>query len=398
MGATKTAYFTVAWQFGVALFALSANMGASLMVETADDQTDLPSRWRRVVKHSLLPLAAAIVVLEVGASLILRVFGLAYAQHATALLRLMALAALPNLVTETAVFALRSQRRTAAAAAVLTSVSAGILVLAVLLLPHLGIVAVGFACVIAETAVAAALLCRSHWWLPNRAPRQPGADSDGGVRATTGGGAGTVLLGLTVGLIVVGSVMLVVGLSRHATSIVLASLFFNGLALLPLAMFYRAGRPTAPVAGDKNAPDVRLPAPASCLPIEDYDRLRVNEILPLLQELDRDRLSTVREYEASALARANVLRRIDDLVSSWEEPDTLGTSPEIFPIAGYDQLRVVDILPLLTALAPEALRAVAAREEAGARRRTVLSRVERLCRRAEGATPIAASGSTQAPR
>ncbi len=49
-----------------------------------------------------------------------------------------------------------------------------------------------------------------------------------------------------------------------------------------------------------------------------------------------------------------------------------------FPIAGYDALRVVDIVPLLRNLDVDELARVAQREASGARRQTVLSRIDDL--------------------
>jgi len=51
-------------------------------------------------------------------------------------------------------------------------------------------------------------------------------------------------------------------------------------------------------------------------PIEDYDDLRANEILPLLPELDDDELVMVRERERSTSARPSILRRIDAQLGS----------------------------------------------------------------------------------
>ncbi len=294
VGPTRTAYFTVAWQFGIALFALSANMGASLVVETATDQTNLPQRWRRIVRHSLLPLVAAVIGLEVAAPMVLRLFGRAYAENGSALLRLLVLAALPNLITETAVFAARAQRRTVTAAVILTSVSVGILGLTALLLPHLGIAAVGVACLSAETLVALVLWCRPGWWLGNRVP----------VRS----GLRPALLGATMVLMVTGTVLLAVGLAHEAASDVLASLLCNGGGLVPLAVFLALVR-------GRDGAAARSPLPPAPTPIEGYDQLRIDEILPLLQELEPDRLDVVRLHEMAGRARPSILCRIEDLGS-----------------------------------------------------------------------------------
>jgi hypothetical protein len=55
-------------------------------------------------------------------------------------------------------------------------------------------------------------------------------------------------------------------------------------------------------------------------PIEDYDDLRVSEILPLLPELYDDELELVAERERSGANRASVLNRIEDLLGG-EEPE-----------------------------------------------------------------------------
>jgi len=57
-------------------------------------------------------------------------------------------------------------------------------------------------------------------------------------------------------------------------------------------------------------------------PIADYDDLRVNEIVPLLPELDDDELELVREREEDGRARAGILDRIDDLLGIEPPPTT----------------------------------------------------------------------------
>ena len=55
-------------------------------------------------------------------------------------------------------------------------------------------------------------------------------------------------------------------------------------------------------------------------PIEDYDELRVGEIVPLLVELDPDELEEVRDREAAGRARATILARIDELLGVAAQP------------------------------------------------------------------------------
>ena len=56
-------------------------------------------------------------------------------------------------------------------------------------------------------------------------------------------------------------------------------------------------------------------------PIEDYDDLRVSEILPLLPELYDDELELVADHERAGANRASVLNRIDELLGGEPEPE-----------------------------------------------------------------------------
>ena len=55
-------------------------------------------------------------------------------------------------------------------------------------------------------------------------------------------------------------------------------------------------------------------------PIADYDELRVNQILPLLPELDDDELAVVAERERNGAGRYSILARIDELLGVTVTP------------------------------------------------------------------------------
>jgi hypothetical protein len=57
-------------------------------------------------------------------------------------------------------------------------------------------------------------------------------------------------------------------------------------------------------------------------PIEDYDDLRVSEILPLLIELEADELQEVRDRETAGKARTSITVRIDQLLGVGGAPKT----------------------------------------------------------------------------
>jgi hypothetical protein len=131
-------------------------------------------------------------------------------------------------------------------------------------------------------------------------------------------------------------------------------------------------------------------------PIADYDDLRVAEILPLLSELDADELDRVREREGGGKGRATILARIDELAVPGAVVSTVAVPAEVdaeFPIADYDELRVAEILPLLSELDADELEVVADREERGANRQTILSRVDTLLETIDSAALVAQSSA-----
>jgi hypothetical protein len=126
-------------------------------------------------------------------------------------------------------------------------------------------------------------------------------------------------------------------------------------------------------------------------PIADYDELKVGEIVALLPELDADELEMVREREASGKNRSTILTRVEALTEAvqasgwgvgerqwedWEEGEA--EAEGVFPIADYDELKVAEIVPLLPELDPDELESVREREQRGANRGTILSRIDHL--------------------
>ncbi|HZQ28869.1 MAG TPA: hypothetical protein VFA94_14325 [Acidimicrobiales bacterium] len=82
-------------------------------------------------------------------------------------------------------------------------------------------------------------------------------------------------------------------------------------------MEQKAGAEEAPVAAAVAAADGGADDGIDDL-IEDYDNLRVNQILPLLEELDDDELEDVADYEEAHKNRASVVDRIDQLLGEGE--------------------------------------------------------------------------------
>ncbi|WP_157597164.1 lipopolysaccharide biosynthesis protein [Streptacidiphilus rugosus] len=169
LGAADNAYFSLAWLVPFALYAFSANMGYSLIVESARNVTRLED-YRRVLRHAGRVLLVAVAAVLAVSPLALRLFGAAYASHGLIVLWLVTLSALPNLLNSTVVALSRARRRMRVVVGVLAALALLVLGLTVLLLPVLGIAGAGAAWLIAQSLVAAVLLWRREWWLPTPAP------------------------------------------------------------------------------------------------------------------------------------------------------------------------------------------------------------------------------------
>lgn len=156
-------------------------------------------------------------------------------------------------------------------------------------------------------------------------------------------------------------------------------------------------------------------------PIADYDELRVNEILPLLPELYADELDVVEERERAGKARKVVLSRIvalravapvgDEAVADHGVDAELATAvieeewaaadddeeEGFFPIADYDELRVSEILPLLSQLTRDELVEVRQREVAGANRKSILGDIDRRTGVARTIAPVRVAAARRGP-
>ncbi|MGH9102822.1 MAG: phosphotransferase [Acidimicrobiales bacterium] len=164
-GAAASAFFALAWVIAYALYLVPINMGSSLVVETALDTSALERRLRQLTSHLLLLLVPAVVVVVAGAPEILRLFGTRYGAQGGTTLRLLALSALPAIVSSTAVSAARAMRRMRLALAIPAALFALSFGLSLALIPVLGIAAVGWAWLGGQTVTAGALLATRSRWL-----------------------------------------------------------------------------------------------------------------------------------------------------------------------------------------------------------------------------------------
>jgi O-antigen/teichoic acid export membrane protein len=179
LGPSAAGHYTLAWIIGYALFLVSLNMGSSLVVETAADQSRLRQLSWRSMTHLAKLLIPAVIVVVAAAPYLLLVFGRGYADADVTPLRLLALAALPAVITNTAISATRSQRRMRMVLGIQVAICALVWGLSAALIGHLGITGVAAAWLIAQTATALVLAVRPRSWIP---PARPGVGPSFGGR------------------------------------------------------------------------------------------------------------------------------------------------------------------------------------------------------------------------
>jgi O-antigen/teichoic acid export membrane protein len=109
------------------------------------------------LKHTAILVVPAVVAVFVSAPWILSIFGRDYADDGTKVLRLLALSAIPDIVTAIYVGVARAQRRVVAATVVLGSIFVLVTGLCIPLLQVAGVNGAGWAWLIAQMVVATAV-------------------------------------------------------------------------------------------------------------------------------------------------------------------------------------------------------------------------------------------------
>jgi O-antigen/teichoic acid export membrane protein len=158
VGAADAAYFFVPWMVALAIELVALNVMASLTVEAAGDTALLRGLARRSLAHAMrlvIPIAVATAIFAPWALL---VFGGDYSDEGALLLRLLAVGMVPNAVVTLGISVARIQHRGRIVVAVQGTHSVVVLGLSALLVPSVGIDAVGFVWTASNTLLAAILL------------------------------------------------------------------------------------------------------------------------------------------------------------------------------------------------------------------------------------------------
>jgi O-antigen/teichoic acid export membrane protein len=111
LGGSANAFFTLAWVMTMPLYLASANIGNSLVVSAVIDGRRLREYSRRVFVQTARIVAPAAIAVALTAPFILLPFGEQYSNHAAPVLRLLALSAIPNIVTVLYLSVWRAEQR-----------------------------------------------------------------------------------------------------------------------------------------------------------------------------------------------------------------------------------------------------------------------------------------------
>jgi O-antigen/teichoic acid export membrane protein len=129
-------------------------MGMSFTVEAAKDQSYIREfSYRSIIQSSILIIPIISVIL-IASPTILSLFGSDYAAEGSKLLRLLALSALPYVITSLHISIARVQRRIINIVITMSALCGMVLLITFMLLGRLGLVGVGWAWLISQSVVA----------------------------------------------------------------------------------------------------------------------------------------------------------------------------------------------------------------------------------------------------
>jgi O-antigen/teichoic acid export membrane protein len=157
-GAASAAYFFIPWMICISLQLVALNVMTSLTVEAALDMPQLRRLSRQALAHSMRLVAPLAALTALVAPLALLVFGQAYADSGTDLLRLLAIGAIPNVIVALAIGVARIQHRGGFVVVVQGVQFAIVLGLSALLIPDIGVIAVGWTWTGSQFLLALAML------------------------------------------------------------------------------------------------------------------------------------------------------------------------------------------------------------------------------------------------
>jgi O-antigen/teichoic acid export membrane protein len=158
LGAELNAYFYIAWAIGGVLGVIPGAASTSLFAEGSSEQGRLGINIWRSLKMILLLLVPAVILVLAFADKLLLLFGIAYAQNATTLVRILAVSSLPLAINIVYLAIKRVEKKLKVMVSLTALVAVITLGLTYLLLPHMGINGAGIAWLISQTVIALVIL------------------------------------------------------------------------------------------------------------------------------------------------------------------------------------------------------------------------------------------------
>lgn len=160
LDAKAAAYFYIAQIIATTLDRVSLSFSSSLTVEAAGHGSDVNRYARSVLKKGLLLVGAAALFVIVFAPWILHVFGKEYSENATTLLRLLALASVPRVVSMVYGSLARLWHKTYQIAMITFAQALILTGGSVLLMDRVGVEGVGYAAIAAQSVIVIVVLPR----------------------------------------------------------------------------------------------------------------------------------------------------------------------------------------------------------------------------------------------
>jgi O-antigen/teichoic acid export membrane protein len=153
-GSSAAAYFTLPWMIITSMQVVIQGMMISLIVEASRDQTQLVKYSRQVLKQIARIVLPMVIILLVGTPYLLHFFDQSYVSESTTLLRLLSLAALPQMFIGLYLGIARVRRLIGAVIVVQAVLFVLGLGLSYFFLAQFGITGIGMAWLISQTVVS----------------------------------------------------------------------------------------------------------------------------------------------------------------------------------------------------------------------------------------------------
>jgi O-antigen/teichoic acid export membrane protein len=157
VGSTAAAFFTLPWMIMTSVQLVIPSMMGSLTVEASREQHKLVEYSRKAFAQTARLLIPAVLLIVSAAPYLLQSFGQKYATESSLLLRLLALATVPQIISGLYFGIARTQRSVGGIVAVHASLFIMNLILSYFFLDKFGITGVGVAWLISQSIVALVL-------------------------------------------------------------------------------------------------------------------------------------------------------------------------------------------------------------------------------------------------